>query len=160
MKSKKIYQIWTDGACLENPGPGAWGAYILRMKGPKQEKIGECSGKDPDTTNNRMEMMAAIDGLRSLEERCNVTIFTDSKYLINGITKWIHKWKKKNWITTKNTNVLNKDLWIELEKQCRIRSVSWKWVKGHSGIYWNEMADRLAEGGLPSSKRLKRAKAS
>ncbi len=131
----KRVDLFTDGACKGNPGPGGWGA-LLRL-GPHEK---EMSGGEPDTTNNRMEMTAAIRGLEALIEPCEVDLYTDSKYLIDGITKWVHGWKKRGWINASKKPVRNADLWHELDRQ----RVEWHWVKGHSGHAENERVDRLA----------------
>ena len=132
-------EIWTDGACSGNPGPGGWGA-LLRWRG--QEK--ELSGGHVDTTNNRMELMAAICALESLKRPMQVVLTTDSVYVKDGITKWIHGWKKKNW-----KNVKNPDLWQRLELATKPHSIDWKWIKGHSGHPENEHCDALARLAIP-----------
>ena len=135
----KQVELFTDGACKGNPGPGGWGA-LLRLA--KHEKA--LSGAEADTTNNRMEMTAAIRGLEALTEPCEVTLYTDSKYLIDGITKWVHGWKKRGWINASKKPVRNADLWHELIALTDRHSVDWNWVKGHSGHPENERVDRLA----------------
>jgi ribonuclease HI len=135
---KKV-DVFTDGACKGNPGPGGWGA-ILRMG--KHEK--EMSGREPDTTNNRMEMTAVIRGLRALIEPCDVTVYTDSKYVIDGITKWVHGWKRNGWVNASKQPVRNADLWHELIDVAQRHTIAWQWVKGHAGHPENERADRLA----------------
>ena len=135
---KKI-DIFTDGACSGNPGPGGWGT-ILRYKGTEKEL---CGGED-DTTNNRMELLAVIRGLESLKETCNVTVHTDSKYVMDGASKWLDGWKAKNWKTANKKPVKNKDLWQGLDEVLQQHNVSWIWVKGHSGHIENERADALA----------------
>ncbi|MGN6356128.1 MAG: ribonuclease HI [Novosphingobium sp.] len=135
----KRVEIFTDGACKGNPGPGGWGA-ILRMG--KHEK--ELSGSDPATTNNRMEMTAAIRGLSALIEPCDVVLHTDSRYVIDGITKWVHGWKKKGWINASRQPVRNSDLWHDLIEAAQPHNVEWVWVKGHDGHPENERADKLA----------------
>jgi len=135
---KKV-SLFTDGACKGNPGPGGWGA-LLRLG--RHEK--ELSGGDPATTNNRMEMTAAIRGLEALVEPCEVELYTDSKYLIDGITKWVHGWKKRGWINASKKPVRNPDLWHQLIDLTARHKVSWHWVKGHSGHAENERVDRLA----------------
>lgn len=137
---KKV-SLFTDGACKGNPGPGGWGA-LLRLG--HHEK--ELSGGDPATTNNRMEMTAAIRGLEALIEPCEVELYTDSKYLIDGITKWVHGWKKRGWINASKKPVRNPDLWHQLIDLTARHKVSWHWVKGHSGHVENERVDRLACG--------------
>ena len=135
---KKV-EIFTDGACKGNPGPGGWGA-LLRLG--KHEK--ELSGGEEDTTNNRMEMTAAIRALSALTEPCEVDLYTDSKYLVDGITKWVHGWKKRGWVNASKKPVLNPDLWHELIELTGKHRVSWHWVKGHAGHEENERVDRLA----------------
>jgi len=135
----KQVEIFTDGACKGNPGPGGWGV-LLRMG--KNEK--EMSGGEPDTTNNRMEMQAAIEGLSALIEPCKVDLYTDSKYVVDGITKWVHGWKKRGWINASKKPVRNDDLWHALIEAELRHEVSWHWVKGHNGHAENERVDRLA----------------
>ncbi|MBS0482728.1 MAG: ribonuclease HI [Proteobacteria bacterium] len=135
---KKV-EIFTDGACKGNPGPGGWGA-LLRMG--QHEK--ELSGSDPDTTNNRMEMTAAIQALNALTEPCEVTLHTDSRYVIDGITKWVHGWKKKGWVNASRQPVRNADLWHDLIEAAARHQIEWVWVKGHDGHPENERVDRLA----------------
>ena len=137
MKSDVI--IYTDGACKGNPGVGGWGA-ILEYK-DKNKKI---YGYDENTTNNRMELTAAIRALGVLKEKSKVIIYTDSKYVMNGITIWIDGWKKNNWKTSNKKDVKNIDLWKLIDKLNSFHAVEWKWVKGHSGNTGNEMADELA----------------
>jgi len=135
---KKI-DIFTDGACKGNPGPGGWGA-LLRMG--QYEK--ELSGSDPDTTNNRMEMTAAITALNALVEPCDVTICTDSRYVIDGMTKWIEGWQRKGWINASKQPVRNADLWHKLIEAANHHTITWEWVRGHSGHPENERVDKLA----------------
>ena len=132
-------EIYTDGACSGNPGPGGWGV-VLRWKGHEKE----LSGGEPETTNNRMEMMAAIQGLESLNRGVAVSLYTDSTYLRDGITKWIHGWKKNGWKTAAKKPVKNVDLWQRLEEAIEGHAVDWHWVKGHAGHPENEQADELA----------------
>jgi ribonuclease HI len=139
----KCIEIFTDGACRGNPGPGGWGA-ILRYNGNERELY----GGDPDTTNNRMEMMAAIEALKALKETCKVTLTTDSAYVKDGITRWLAGWKQKNWRTAARKPVKNEDLWRLLDVQNQRHQVTWEWVKGHSGHRENEMADQLANRGI------------
>ena len=134
-----IVHIYTDGACKGNPGPGGWGA-ILNYNG----NIKEINGYSPDTTNNIMEITAVIKAISSLNRPCTIIITTDSTYVKNGITKWIHAWKNKNWKTANKKSVKNKKLWQELDKAIKEHDVTWKWVKGHSGHPQNEKADELA----------------
>jgi ribonuclease HI len=131
--------LFTDGACSGNPGPGGWGA-ILRFRGTEKE----LSGGEMQTTNNRMELMAAIAGLEALKRAVKVRVHTDSMYLKDGITKWIHGWKKKGWKTADKKPVKNVDLWQRLEKAIAEHDVSWHWVRGHAGHAENERADELA----------------
>ena len=133
------FRIFTDGACKGNPGPGGWGAIIISHK----SKI-ELNGYENFTTNNRMELKAVIEGIKSIGSPSRVEITTDSKYVKNGITDWIINWKKNNWQTAQKKPVKNKDLWIDLEKLTESHSITWKWVKGHSGHFENERADALA----------------
>jgi len=135
---KKI-NIYTDGACSGNPGPGGWGT-ILRFG--KTEK--ELHGGEDHTTNNRMELMAVIQGLMALKEKCDVTIYTDSKYVMDGVEKWLEGWKAKNWRTASKKPVKNVDLWQEIDQLLSQHKTAWQWVKGHSGHIENERADALA----------------
>ena len=132
-------EIFTDGACKGNPGPGGWGA-ILRY-GTTEKEI---YGASKNTTNNIMELTAVIESLKNLKKPCELTITTDSKYVKNGITEWIHNWKKNGWRTAAKKEVKNKELWIELDSLIQIHSITWDWVKGHSGHPENERADLLA----------------
>tara|TARA_Y100001960_G_scaffold328776_1_gene418418 strand:- start:360 stop:797 length:438 start_codon:yes stop_codon:yes gene_type:complete len=134
-----IVHIYTDGACKGNPGPGGWGA-ILHYNG----NIKEINGYSPDTTNNIMEITAVIKAINLLNRPCTITITTDSTYVKNGITKWIHTWKNKNWKTANKKPVKNKKLWQQLDKAIKQHDVTWEWVKGHSGHPQNEKADELA----------------
>ena len=137
-------EIFTDGACSGNPGPGGWGA-ILRYKGEERE----LSGGEPQTTNNRMEMMAAIVALETLKRPSRVRLYTDSTYVKDGITKWIHGWKQRGWKTAGKKPVKNKDLWQRLETALAAHDIDWIWVKGHDGHPENERADELARGAIP-----------
>jgi ribonuclease HI len=137
--------IYTDGACRGNPGPGGWGALI---KFESAEK--EIFGGQLDTTNNQMELSAAIEGLAALKEPCSVELFTDSKYVMDGITQWIQNWKKNNWRTAAKKDVKNKELWQKLDQLISQHRVQWHWVKGHSGDEGNEIADLLANKGIDS----------
>ncbi|BFM20760.1 ribonuclease HI [Gilvimarinus japonicus] len=139
---KKI-EIYTDGACRGNPGPGGWGA-LLRFEG--QEK--ELCGGERDTTNNRMELTAAIEGLKALTEACEVVLTTDSQYVRKGITEWLAGWKRKGWRTASKQPVKNVDLWQALDEQSNRHKIDWRWVKGHSGHAENERADQLANRGI------------
>jgi len=140
------YKIFTDGACSGNPGPGGWGAVIF----DDREKQNNISGKVKETTNNRMELMAPIMALKKIKFKSDVTIFTDSTYVKNGITEWIKKWEKNGWKNSKKKPVKNKDLWIKLNKLCQKNKVIWKWVKGHSNNKYNVLADRLATQAIGS----------
>ena len=135
----KHVEIFPDGACKGNPGPGGWGA-VLRTGGHEKE----LSGSDPATTNNRMEMTAVIEALRALNSPCEVKLHTDSKYVIDGITKWIFGWQKNGWKNAAKKPVANADLWLALVEAKRLHKVSWHWIKGHSGHPENERADVLA----------------
>lgn len=135
--------IYTDGACRGNPGPGGWGA-VLTYQG-KQKTL--CGGEH-DTTNNRMELLAAIEALNALGRSCDVLLHTDSKYVLQGITQWMENWKKKNWQTAGKKPVKNVDLWKRLDEAATVHSIEWVWVKGHSGNEGNEMADQLANQGI------------
>jgi ribonuclease HI len=135
----KTVQIFTDGACKGNPGPGGWAA-LLRFGG--NEKI--ISGHDQDSTNNRMEITAVIRAFSTLKEPCRVELFSDSKYVIDGITKWVNGWQKRGWKTAAKKPVLNEDLWRELIHAVEGHDVNWHWVKGHSGHPENERVDQLA----------------
>jgi len=140
-----LVEIFTDGACSGNPGPGGWGA-VLRWKGVEKE----LSGGEPETTNNRMELMAAIAALESLKRAVPVVLTTDSTYVRDGITKWIHNWKKNGWRTANKKPVKNADLWQRLEAALADHEVRWEWVKGHAGHPENERADELARSGIES----------
>ncbi len=135
----KHVEIFTDGACKGNPGPGGWGA-VLRMG--QHEK--ELSGSDPATTNNRMELTAAVRALGALIEPCEIVLHTDSKYVLEGITKWVHGWKRNGWINASKQPVRNADLWHELIAAALPHKIDWRWVKGHAGHPENERADKLA----------------
>lgn len=132
-------QIYSDGACRGNPGPGGWGA-LLCYNGTERA----LSGAVTDTTNNRMELLAAIMGLEALTRPAAVTLTTDSQYVKNGITDWLAKWKKNNWQTAAKRPVKNRDLWLRLDRACQPHRIEWQWVRGHSGHRENERADRLA----------------
>ena len=139
MKDLKAVEIHTDGACLGNPGPGGWGA-LLRYKGRERE----LSGGEPDTTNNRMELMAAIQALETLSEGCSVDLYTDSQYVRQGITEWMPGWVRRNWKTSGGDPVKNRDLWERLQAATQRHHVRWHWVKGHNGHPENERVDELA----------------
>ena len=145
MISKVI--IYTDGACSGNPGIGGWGAYLIYEDNKK-----EISGSESNTTNNRMELRAAIEGLNALRRPCEVLLYTDSVYLKDGITKWIVSWEKNNWKNANNKEVKNKDLWVELLKAVNRHQIDWNWVKGHEGNEGNEIADKLATQAILKAK--------
>ncbi len=132
-------QLITDGACLGNPGPGGW-AFILRYRDKKKEAC----GSEPETTNNRMELTAAVRGLEALKEPCEVEIITDSEYVKNGITQWIHNWKRKGWKRADGKPVLNQDLWQKLDEQVQRHKTTWVWTKGHADHADNNRCDELA----------------
>jgi ribonuclease HI len=137
--TNKTVEIFTDGGCWGNPGPGGWGVLLRYGKHEKTIK-----GAEKETTNNRMELTAAIEALKALSESCEVSLTTDSQYVRKGITEWIHNWKKRNWLTSNKKPVKNADLWKELDAECSKHRVEWHWIKGHSGHRENEIADQLA----------------
>ena len=139
----KEVSIFTDGACRGNPGPGGWGA-LLRHGGHERE----LHGGEARTTNNRMELMAAIQALEALREPCEVTLVTDSEYLRKGITEWLANWKKRGWKTASKKPVANADLWQRLDEATQRHRIQWQWVRGHSGHAENERADELANRGI------------
>ncbi|HEY8069623.1 MAG TPA: ribonuclease HI [Burkholderiales bacterium] len=141
--TEKVVEIYADGACKGNPGPGGWGV-LLRAGGRDREM---CGG-EAQTTNNRMELMAVIEGLLSLEERSQVRVYTDSQYVQKGISEWIHGWKRRGWLTADKKPVKNVDLWKRLDEISRGHDVEWHWVKGHAGHPGNERADALANKGI------------
>ena len=138
-----MINIYTDGACKGNPGPGGWGALII--EGDTKNEI--CGG-EADTTNNRMEILAVIMALKTINTRSGITIFTDSTYVQKGISEWIGKWKTNGWRTSNNKDVKNKDLWVQLDSLTSQVTISWMWVKGHSGHPENDRADYLANKGV------------
>ena len=138
------FKIYTDGACSGNPGPGGWGAVIFDNDN-NQTNI---SGKEKNTTNNRMEILAAIMALKKIKSNSQIKIYTDSTYVKNGITEWMFNWKKNDWKTASKKPVKNKDLWIKLDKLCEKNKVSWKWVKGHATNKYNNLADQLATSAI------------
>ncbi|MGA8256637.1 MAG: ribonuclease HI [Nocardioides sp.] len=140
----EVVSIWTDGACIPNPGPGGWGA-LLRQGSHELEL---CGGEAGETTNNRMELMAPIRALRALRRRVHVELYTDSVYVRSGITKWVLGWERNGWQTSAKQPVKNVDLWKELQTEVARHEVEWHWVKGHAGDEGNECADRLAARGL------------
>lgn len=146
MEGDKVV-IFTDGACSGNPGPGGWGA-ILAWNGREKE----LKGGEADTTNNRMELIAAIEALESLKRPCTVELHTDSQYLRQGVTQWIHNWKRNGWRTADRKPVKNEDLWRRLDEALKRHSIDWRWVKGHAGHEMNERADLLARTGLKEAR--------
>jgi ribonuclease HI len=148
MMNERPVQIFTDGACSGNPGPGGWGA-VLRFDGKEKE----LKGGEPVTTNNRMELMAAISSLETLKRDCSVDMFTDSNYLKDGITKWIHSWRRNGWRTADRKPVKNAELWQRLDAALGRHQIRWHWVRGHAGHAENERADALAREGMAPFKR-------
>ncbi len=140
-------EIWTDGACSGNPGPGGWGALLVSGEHRK-----EMFGGEKETTNNQMELRAAIEALNALKSASKVTLHTDSTYVKDGLTKWIHGWKKNGWKTAAKKPVKNKELWQALEAACQRHEMTWKWVKGHNGDPGNERADELARLGTAEAR--------
>ena len=138
-KNSNLVQIFTDGACKGNPGPGGWGA-IMKYG----DHVKELNGYSAETTNNIMELTAVIEALKSLTRPCKIILTTDSNYVKNGITEWIHNWKKKGWKTANKKPVKNKEFWQQLDEEVKRHTIEWKWVKGHSGHPENERADELA----------------
>ena len=144
---------YTDGACSGNPGPGGWGALLRAMDGDTVVKERELQGGEPDTTNNRMELLAAINALESLSRPSVITIVTDSAYVKNGVTSWIHGWKRNGWKTSNKKPVKNVELWQRIDEAQRRHTVTWEWVKGHAGHPENERADELARAGMAPFKK-------
>ncbi|CAA0119741.1 ribonuclease HI [Zhongshania aliphaticivorans] len=142
-KTQEKVEIFTDGACRGNPGPGGWGA-LLRYQGKERSLF----GGEAATTNNRMELMAAIEALRALTRPCDVVLTTDSQYVRQGITEWMINWKKRGWKTAAKQPVKNADLWQQLDAACQAHQIDWRWVKGHSGHRENDLADMLANRGI------------
>lgn len=147
MSQLKQIEIFTDGACRGNPGPGGWGAIIRYNQHEKK-----LNGAEPHTTNNRMELTAVIQALNALKEPCHIQLTTDSQYVRNGITAWMPQWKQRNWKTSNKTPVKNIDLWQELDNAIQRHKISWHWVKGHSGHKENELADQLANEAIDKMK--------
>lgn len=143
----KQIEIWTDGSCSGNPGPGGWGALLVSGDNEK-----ELFGGQENTTNNQMELTAAIEALNALKAPSKVTLHTDSTYVKDGLTKWIHGWKKNGWKTAAKKPVKNKELWQALDAACKRHDITWKWVKGHAGDPGNERADELANCGTDLAK--------
>ncbi|HHI94727.1 MAG TPA: ribonuclease HI [Gammaproteobacteria bacterium] len=141
--SEQVVEIFSDGACRGNPGPGGWGV-VLRFNGNEKELY----GGEAETTNNRMELMAAISGLESLKKPCKVVLMTDSQYVMKGATEWMAGWKRKGWMTAAKKPVKNVDLWQRLESALKPHDVKWCWVRGHTGHPENERADALANRGV------------
>lgn len=139
----QVVEMYTDGACRGNPGPGGWG--VLLRFGEVEKTL---HGGESMSTNNRMELTAVIRGLQALNKTCDVVITTDSKYVLTGITEWMENWKKRNWRTASKKPVLNVDLWKELDELVSGHAIEWVWVKGHSGHFENEIADQLANRGI------------
>ena len=137
------YIVYTDGACSGNPGPGGW-AWVSLANG----EIREGYGGEAVTTNNRMELTAVVEGLRALKQSCRVTIYTDSRYLKDGITGWIKKWKRNGWMTSQKEPVKNKDLWVAMDEAAQRHEIEWQWVKGHAGHPENERCDQLARDAI------------
>jgi len=138
-RKQQIVQIFADGACSGNPGPGGYGA-ILKYG----DKVKEISGCSPRTTNNRMEMMAVIESLKLIKKPSDIVIITDSNYVVKGMTDWVNGWRKKGWLNSRKKPVLNKDLWQEILKLSKPHNIEWKWIKGHNGHKENERCDELA----------------
>ena len=138
-------EIYTDGACRGNPGPGGWGVWLKRDDTEK-----ELYGGELETTNNRMELMAAIQALETLNQPCSIKLYSDSKYVLQGITEWMVNWKKRGWKTAAKKPVKNEDLWRRLDAAMQKHEINWTWVKGHSGNPGNEKADQLANRGVDS----------
>jgi ribonuclease HI len=143
---------FTDGACSGNPGPGGWGALLQAKDGETVVKERELCGGEPETTNNRMELLAAINALEALDRASTLTVVTDSAYVKGGITEWMHGWKRKGWKTASNKPVKNEDLWKRLDQAAARHAVTWQWVKGHAGHPENERADELARRGMAPFK--------
>ncbi len=141
-------ELYTDGACKGNPGPGGWG--VLLRYGDKEKEL---YGGEPNTTNNRMELMAVIEGLKALSRSCDVILTTDSKYVMQGINDWLAGWKRNGWKTAAKKPVKNQDLWQLLDEQCARHQIEWRWVKGHAGHAENERADELANRGVEGVKQ-------
>lgn len=139
----QVVEIYTDGACKGNPGPGGWGAWL--KFGPKEKEL---YGGEDNTTNNRMELLAAIQALEALTRPCKVKLTTDSEYLRKGVLEWMSNWKKRGWKTAAKKPVKNQDLWMRLDKAIQEHEIQWHWVKGHSGHEGNEKADQLANKGV------------
>ena len=144
------FKVYTDGACLGNPGPGGWASIIIKINTGERKKK---TGSEIVTTNNRMELTAVIESLKDIPNDSKIVIYTDSKYVINGIEMWILKWKKNNWLGANKKSVKNKDLWLVLDKLVKNIYIEWNWVKGHSGNVINEEVDELAKNEAKKSNR-------
>ena len=144
--------IFTDGACSGNPGPGGWGVLMQAVENGEVVKTKELHGGEADTTNNRMELMAAIEALNALERPTKLTLTTDSAYVKNGITSWLHGWKRNGWKTASKKPVKNEDLWRALDEAAARHDITWAWIKGHAGHPENERADELARAGMDPFK--------
>jgi len=155
MSSRGVPEIvaYTDGGCWGNPGPGGWGVVLGAIDGGRVLKARELSGGEARTTNNRMELTAAIEALQALERESRIRIVTDSTYVRDGITKWIHAWKRNGWKTSSKGKVKNVDLWQRLDALAQHHSVTWEWVKGHAGNPGNERADHLANAAIQTLKQ-------
>jgi len=149
MPTKPHVEIYVDGACSGNPGPGGWGALMI-YEGKRKEALGYAL----DTTNNQMEILAAIEALKLLKKSCRVKIYTDSTYVMDGITKWIHNWQRNNWRKSDNQPVKNADLWRGLQEESAKHEITWSWVKGHSSNEGNDIADSLAVRGREIAKEM------
>ena len=147
-KKYGLVEIFSDGACSGNPGPGGYGAILKYGRAKK-----EISGCEHETTNNRMEMMAVIEALRQLKKSCKIRIVTDSKYVVKGMTKWMDAWIKRNWLNSQKKPVLNRDLWEELLKLSKPHQITWEWIKGHHGHLENERCDELARNAIKNYKK-------
>lgn len=150
MTDSDAIQIWTDGACSGNPGPGGWGA-LIRWNGHEKE----LHGGDPATTNNRMEMTAVIEALKAINRPSKITLHVDSTYVKDGLTKWIKGWKRNGWKTADKKPVKNQELWMAMDEACKVHDITWKWVKGHAGDEGNERADALARKGTEEARARK-----
>lgn len=144
----KTVEIYTDGACTGNPGPGGYGA-VLKYG----DHIKEISGCEPRTTNNRMEMMAVIKALQQLKRPCKIRVVTDSNYLVKGMTQWIHGWRRRNWVNSQKRPVLNRELWEQILELSSRHRITWQWVKGHNGHPENERCDQLARAAIKNCKK-------
>jgi ribonuclease HI len=147
MQNDEAVEIWTDGACKGNPGPGGWG--VLLKMGSIEKTL---HGGEPLTTNNRMEMLAVIEALGALKRPCKVLLHVDSQYVMKGMTEWIHGWKQRGWRTADKKPVKNADLWQRMEEEVAKHTITWKWVKGHAGDPGNERADLLANRGVEETR--------